>query len=186
MLLICIFCCGCENLATAKVDDNFNKNKIRAFLAAKLAQTVMVDTVTPEDDENAELCDGSGWITHGDGHKTACPGCNSCKPSAVMGSEHTLYVYHFGAEWCVPCKRMKTETWENEDLKQYMKDNRIQLFILDRDNPEHNSMFSYYNITSYPTVVFVKPDDLNKTLKKILGFAGPGTIKQLIEDVNEQ
>ena len=26
-----------------------------------------------------EKCDGSGWITHGDGHKTECPGCSACQ-----------------------------------------------------------------------------------------------------------
>lgn len=30
-------------------------------------------------DDNTELCDGSGWITHGDGHKTECPGCDACQ-----------------------------------------------------------------------------------------------------------
>lgn len=29
-----------------------------------------------------EECDGSGYITHGDGHKTPCPGCAKCKKSA--------------------------------------------------------------------------------------------------------
>ena len=28
-----------------------------------------------------ELCDGSGWIVHGDGHKTECPGCPACESS---------------------------------------------------------------------------------------------------------
>lgn len=23
-------------------------------------------------------CDGTGWITHGDGHRTECPGCSAC------------------------------------------------------------------------------------------------------------
>lgn len=36
--------------------------------------------VTPDDeDDEAQECDGSGFITHGDGHKTPCPGCKNCE-----------------------------------------------------------------------------------------------------------
>lgn len=31
-------------------------------------------------------CDGSGFITHGDGHRTPCPGCDACKAKAVPKS----------------------------------------------------------------------------------------------------
>lgn len=31
-------------------------------------------------------CDGSGYITHGDGHRTPCPGCDACKAKAVPKS----------------------------------------------------------------------------------------------------
>lgn len=32
-----------------------------------------------DEEEKEELCDGSGYITHGDGHKTPCPGCDNCE-----------------------------------------------------------------------------------------------------------
>jgi thiol-disulfide isomerase/thioredoxin len=36
------------------------------------------------DEEDDEVqCDGSGFITHGDGHKTPCPGCSKCQKSEI-------------------------------------------------------------------------------------------------------
>jgi len=47
----------------------------RPYISTNLAKVIMA-----EDEEIIEeKCDGSGWITHGDGHKTECPGCSACK-----------------------------------------------------------------------------------------------------------
>ena len=53
----------------------------RPYISTNLAKVIMVDV-----DDNTEVCDGSGWITHGDGHKTECPGCSACK--SVDGSSN--------------------------------------------------------------------------------------------------
>ena len=39
--------------------------------------------MTEDQDVVEEKCDGSGWITHGDGHKTECPGCPACQKNIV-------------------------------------------------------------------------------------------------------
>ena len=41
----------------------------------KVVMDVQVPDNKPDEDT---LCDGSGYITHGDGHKTECPGCKAC------------------------------------------------------------------------------------------------------------
>ena len=38
---------------------------------------------TVEEEETVEMCDGSGFITHGDGHKTPCPGCDKCQSGQI-------------------------------------------------------------------------------------------------------
>lgn len=50
----------------------------RALVAVATASALMStdEVVVPVTQE----CDGSGWITHGDGHRTRCPGCKNCKP----------------------------------------------------------------------------------------------------------
>lgn len=53
----------------------------RAYTATRLAEAVMEtpSVIVPDEEEVEELCDGSGWIVHGDGHKTPCPGCEACE-----------------------------------------------------------------------------------------------------------
>ena len=53
----------------------------RGFVSTRMAKAVMQMPVIDEDEEDEveELCDGSGWIVHGDGHKTPCPGCEACE-----------------------------------------------------------------------------------------------------------
>lgn len=61
----------------------------RPYIATRMAKILMQKDNKP-DDNNEELCDGSGWITHGDGHKTECPGCSACKdkqPDANVNEE---------------------------------------------------------------------------------------------------
>lgn len=50
----------------------------RPYISTRLAKVILQEETKPDED-NQELCDGSGWITHGDGHKTECPGCSACK-----------------------------------------------------------------------------------------------------------
>ena len=54
----------------------------RPYISTTLAKIILqADNTVPDDvnPDEKELCDGSGWITHGDGHKTECPGCKACK-----------------------------------------------------------------------------------------------------------
>ena len=39
---------------------------------------------TSDDEDDIQKCDGSGYITHGDGHKTPCPGCENCEKSQAI------------------------------------------------------------------------------------------------------
>tara|TARA_Y100001973_G_scaffold101839_1_gene165700 strand:+ start:79 stop:777 length:699 start_codon:yes stop_codon:yes gene_type:complete len=71
-------------LASALVTFNFTGTKddinYRPYISTNLAKVIM----TEGDDEIVEeKCDGSGWITHGDGHKTECPGCSACQKNIV-------------------------------------------------------------------------------------------------------
>ena len=66
-------------LASALMTFNFtsSENNInhRPYISTNLAKVIM----TEGEDIVEEKCDGSGWITHGDGHKTECPGCSACE-----------------------------------------------------------------------------------------------------------
>jgi len=106
---------------TSKVMD-FDKVQNEGYIAF-IVNEYSEDT-SPDDDE-AQECDGSGFITHGDGHKTPCPGCKNCEkgenPSTadivldeeiiiapepvITVREDTKQIIYFGASWCDFCVR---------------------------------------------------------------------------------
>ena len=57
--------------------------KYRAYIETRLADAIIEYNVIV-DEVVEEGCDGSGWITQGDGHKTECPGCDACKSAGDM------------------------------------------------------------------------------------------------------
>ena len=57
-------------------------NNFRPYISTNLAKIVMTG-----DNEVTEECDGSGWITHGDGHKTECVGCAACSKGDLTSSQ---------------------------------------------------------------------------------------------------
>lgn len=169
-------------------------NKTRAFVATRLAQSLMVGGIntpnTPDtpDTPNEELCDGSGFIVHGDGHRTPCPGCKACKKKEENGQdaiaespEPEYYIYHFGARWCGPCERMKQSTWKDEELKTFLQEKNVQLIIFDQEDTQNKQFFSYYNIRLFPTIMVVKVDELDKVLSKREGYLNADGIRTMIE-----
>lgn len=197
----------------------------RPYVATQLAKAIMQsDQVLPDDDVK-EICDGSGWITHGDGHRTPCPGCKACKPDGDQGDagdgrpvaeppvqpqgcqcgcgqaeckcengecqrqneepqvqQSNLMVYHFGASWCGPCNQLKTQTWNNSRVKQFMERNGITIHYFDYDTQDHKRFFNYYKVTSFPTVLFVMRDNLNNPERSVVGFFNADTALRFLEE----
>ena len=180
-LLACLLTVGCD----VPVDPICNHdNSMRAYQATRLAVAAMNNPDTTPD-EVEELCDGSGYITHGDGHKTKCPGCSACLKNdgqiAAAGDMEPEYnVYHFGAKWCGPCQQMIKNTWPDKKMVKFLKDKKAKLFVFDADNKDHKKFFSYYKVTSYPTIILLDKDNLNKPLQRnVGGMSAESMIKQL-------
>lgn len=169
------FAAGCN----AQVDQEV-RSSLRAYASTQLAKTVITNPVIDDKDKDEELCDGSGYITHGDGHKTKCPGCSACK-SKAMAQEATRNIYHMGAKWCDPCEVMKETTWKDAELKQYMKDNGYKLFFLDADKEEDKKFFRYYDVKSYPTMIVLDRSKLSKPLYKNSGFKSSDSVESILK-----
>jgi len=181
ILVSVCFAAGCD--VNAQVDKEIRPS-LRAYASTQLAKTVITNPVIEDEDEDEELCDGSGYITHGDGHKTKCPGCSACDKEDVQPVQPvklTRNIYHMGAKWCKPCEQMKQTTWKDEDLKKYMKDNGYQLYLLDESRRDHKKFFRYYDIKKYPTIVILDRDNLNNPLSKIEGFKDADSIEAILE-----
>ena len=82
----------------------------------------------------------------------------------VISSKIPILVDFF-AEWCGPCKQL---TPELEELEKNYND-KILFLKVDVDNEECNDISSLYNITSMPTLVFIK-DSLQIDDLRIEGY----------------
>lgn len=156
----------------------------RPYISTGLALEIVKydNRVVPTPDETEDGCDGSGWITHGDGHRTPCPGCGKCNPnktSAVLGYEYKLYF--FTADWCGYCKKMKRDTWDNEKVIKELEKIGVQIYTFDRDNAFHKKFFDYYNVKLMPTILIFKDGELVKPVVKSEGYKGPEELLKILK-----
>lgn len=167
-----------------------DKSHIRPYIATRLAQAIMQsDQVLPDDDVK-EICDGSGWITHGDGHRTPCPGCKACKPDGDKPNQKieepkievsNILTYHFGAEWCAPCQLMKRDTWGDPTLKKFMADNGVEIHYKDFDTESDKEFFNYYKVTTFPTVIIIRRDGDRNPERTLVGVVSASKMLPILK-----
>lgn len=151
--------------------------------------------IQPDDEDGQEECDGSGFITHGDGHKTPCPGCRACQKSSESTEEKAQEItteeviiekekkkkqlLYFTATWCTPCTQFKTQqlsriiangSWEvNEKEDAHIR-------VVDIDKPQNKSIITKYKQTrSVPEFVLVvneKVDSFKQGYQKAEDIVG--------------
>lgn len=171
--------------------DKNSQATIRSQISTGMAKVLTSNDVIPDDEDDTIECDGSGYITHGDGHRTKCEGCKKCNKGSVSvlqseptvaKQEHKFNVYHFGAKWCSPCVKMKNGTWKDKPLKNFMEENDCKLFLLDEANSDHKELFRYYRIKSYPTVIVLDRNNLQKPLTRVSGYVSAVPMIKIIKD----
>ena len=82
LLFLCVLIAGCTKITNTNWQSS---PEYRAYISTRLADAIIEhNTLTDEIVIEEELCDGSGWITQGDGHKTECPGCSKCEKSSAV------------------------------------------------------------------------------------------------------
>jgi thiol-disulfide isomerase/thioredoxin len=131
--------------------------------------------VQPDDEDEQEQCDGSGFITHGDGHKTPCPGCRACQKSSEPTEEKAQEItteeaiiekekkkkqlLYFTATWCTPCTQFKTQQLSRIIANGSWKVNEKEdahIRIVDIDKPQNDEIITKYKQTrSVPEFVLV-------------------------------
>lgn len=76
LLILITVVTGCSEIENS----NWKSNpKYRAYISTRLADAIIEYDILTDEIVVEEQCDGSGWITQGDGHRTECPGCESCE-----------------------------------------------------------------------------------------------------------
>lgn len=78
LLILITFIAGCSEVEKSDWKSN---PKYRAYISTRLADAIIEYDILTDEVVIEEQCDGSGWITQGDGHRTECPGCDACQSS---------------------------------------------------------------------------------------------------------
>lgn len=77
IILVALCTVGCVPEDTPKKATG--NPEYRAYISTRMAEAIIDFDSSVDEEVVEELCDGSGWITQGDGHRTECPGCDACE-----------------------------------------------------------------------------------------------------------
>lgn len=81
--------------------------------------------------------------------------------------ENKIIFLDFYADWCGPCKTMDKEVFLDKNVSEYFNKNFIN-FKVNGDALPGSELANLYNVTGYPTVVFVDPKGV--VLRKQIGL----------------
>ncbi len=89
----------------------------------------------------------------------------------------------FSAKWCTPCKLMEKNVFTDERVAQYYNEHFV-CYKADADtDPNGNIMNLNYNITSYPSMIFLDPNG-NEIIREI-GSVGRDRLLELGRIANQ-
>ncbi len=84
----------------------------------------------------------------------------------------------FMATWCPPCKEMEEDTWPNQSVQAWIKDNAIAIqFDVDKDR----QVASAFKIEAMPTIVLFTPESGSKEFGRQVGGLGSADLLQWLE-----
>ena len=92
-------------------------------------------------------------------------GYKADQQAAIDG--HKLQIAYFTATWCPPCKKMKAETWVDEDVESWIDANAV---ITPVDIDQQPAYASQYRVRSIPTTVVILGD---KEIGRTKGYMPP-------------
>lgn len=79
------------------------------------------------------------------------------KAQALAKQSNKLIFIDVYATWCGPCTQLKKTTFRNPKVSAFFNTNFINLSI-DAEKGIGPQLSTAYNVSAYPTLLFVKPD----------------------------
>lgn len=99
------------------------------------------------------------------------------KPAHVPVAKSDNYLVVFYANWCPPCKKMKSNVWPNREIqalvKQY-KNKKIYWVNVDKEK----AYVRKYKVYALPTVMVISSE--GKALKRATGYMTIGQVKEFL------
>ncbi len=92
--------------------------------------------------------------------------------------ENKAVFVDFYTSWCLPCKLMEDEVFQDDELGEFFNDNFIN-YRVEADKGNGRTLASLYEIKMYPTLLFL--DGQGNVLVRKDGAAFHTEIKELAE-----
>ena len=95
-------------------------------------------------------------------------------------AENKLLVLDFGAEWCLPCRRMEKTTLVDRRVVELLK----QVVFVRLDTDQHTEIAQQLGVVGLPDIRFVAPDGL--MLCQLRGFQEAESFAAALEQTIRQ
>jgi thiol:disulfide interchange protein len=99
--------------------------------------------------------------------------------AAAASSMHRRPIlYDFTADWCPPCRRLKSEIFEDPSQAAQISGMFVTARVLDRQREEGrnpaiiDSLQRQFGVDAFPTLLVVSPD--GHEYGRVVGYPGPG------------
>jgi thiol:disulfide interchange protein len=99
---------------------------------------------------------------------------------AKAKAENKLLVLDFGAEWCLPCRRMEKTTLVDRRVVELLK----QVVFVRLDTDQHTEIAQQLGVVGLPDIRFVAPDGL--MLRQLRGFQEAESFAAALEQTIRQ
>jgi thiol:disulfide interchange protein len=97
--------------------------------------------------------------------------------------ENKLVFLDIYASWCGPCKMLKSRTFPDAKVGAFYNENFIN-YAVDAEKGEGVNLASKYNITGYPTLLFV--DGKGNLVAKTMGYHNPEEFLEVGQKIVKQ
>lgn len=87
---------------------------------------------------------------------------------AAAKRDNKVVVIDFFTTWCVPCKKLDTETWSNPEVQKWLAEKTVALKL---DAEKEAEIAKRFGVQAYPTIVLLKADGTK--LDQLVGFKQP-------------
>ena len=87
---------------------------------------------------------------------------------AAAKKDGKVVMIDFFTTWCVPCKQLDKTTWPDPEVQKWVGEKTVALKM---DAEKEVELAKKYNITGYPTILFLKPD--GQELGRITAYRKP-------------